>query len=769
MMFPFPTDEQKASFKSADSAFGPELMVCIGGSASPDDPHGLSCDLPQNVLEGKKSQFSHYTVYTSEEGSDTPAAFLPSPAVEEQLSRLIDYAGKYHTSISFCTNCAQKWHETDEDRFSENYGVASVVQEVDCENCGWRLMIRNFVYGGSAVLYKEGVTLSVVAQDTDSGTILDLRNFVSDQELKWDAPDGNWQIWQFYCERTPDVPVNTLSFAESLSYLEEKYAPLTRHFFDVLKDSGSTFYFSNLQFTGKNRNIWEPSFNETFEKKFGFDPAPYYLSLFMDTDENSPVIRAQFIEIRSDLLRDGFLAAAAAFCHQWGVEVAVSHCEARMAESVWISGDPIAARSSVVPVAQMNWSYLYGLNSVKVAAAAALYADGPLKVGCEMFTGSQSVSPESVYRDSMLAFANGADRLCINMNALKNKMTLSQCGDAFDEERYLNIITRIQSVLGQGISVSDIAVLYPFDSIASQTCLYDKLDEQGFEYPANLQNVDYLTLLNNLISYCGHDADLLHPSLIESRCHIEGNRLKLTGNEGDRLYSLLILPSSKMISLETLRFMRDFYDAGGKILATGILPRRASGFAPGEKRDEEVHALLLHIFGEECFSERILRDVYRNENDAGGMAAFLPSDSTSLDGTYVVSGRLLDREIRNMRISHDMIVEGRPRVPVTGVLDIPLEEYRETNFTPDFGIGGMFAARHIHSAYADIYYLANATNRPYNGRVLLRGEHILEFWDAETGRIHRLNTENEKRDGTYYTAAQLEIDADSCVILVART
>ncbi len=760
-MFLFSDDSMHTAFKNADKAYCPNLMVSVKNESSRQSelPYAASCDV--------SSLGCPLTLYMENPENRHPARFENS---SEALSALEDAVSSLECdgiSLSLYTNCTPHSVKRDRKKYSEEFS-SDAYSDGDCENCGWRLKLRDFPYGGVAALSREGKTLSVLAYDDEQNEIIDLREFVIDGELKWEAPHENFRIYQFYCERSADVYVNLLSYAESREFLDENYGKHIDTISNRISLERSVFYFSNLQFNGINRNIWTPSFNEAFKAEFGYDPAPHYLSLFTNTSESSASVRADFVKMRSKLLESGFISAVADICAEKGIAPAVSQCETRMAESLWISGDPIMSRRRVIPTAQMNWAYLYGVNSIKTAAAASLCSESEYRVGCEMFSGYESITRESVYRDTAIAFARGADRLLINYDVLHDKMAFEEGTQPFDMSKYIEFVTRLQILFAQGNDVCDIALLYPIDSLACQTFSYYKDDEYGFEYPATIQNADWPDLINSLTCCCGRDVTLLHPEMIKSKCNVASGKIKLHGGGTGRDFSILILPSSMMASLDIVRFAKEFFVSGGKIIATGLLPSGTSEHENCDNCSDELRRILSELFGEDAFDPMIIKERYEKKNELGGHAVYLPSNAKSIDGTYMVSGSLLSHIIRGFSIQSDVIIENMPRVEVSGLFDLSLEEYLKTEYSPKVGIGGVFNYRHIRNRDTDIYLFANATNNDYNGSVLLNSFGKFEEWDPYTGKTRRIGCEEVEQDGHRYSQIELNLAAGNCTVIISR-
>ena len=60
-------------------------------------------------------------------------------------------------------------------------------------------------------LHTNGTRMSVVAVNDDDLTIIDLREFVSNEILEWTVPQGNWNIEEYVCTSAENGYVNDFS------------------------------------------------------------------------------------------------------------------------------------------------------------------------------------------------------------------------------------------------------------------------------------------------------------------------------------------------------------------------------------------------------------------------------------------------------------------------------------------------------------------------------------------------------------------------------
>ena len=165
----------------------------------------------------------------------------------------------------------------------------------------------------------------------------------------------------------------------------------------------------------------------------------------------------------------------------------------------------------------------------------------------------------------------------------------------------------------------DIAILYPIESLEG----WYEWDNPtrptiGKDVPPG---TDYNQIGDMLTGQIRKDFTFIHPEeLLKDKYQIVDGEIRLTTPITHQEYKLLIIPSSYVLSVETLNKIKTFYDTGGKLLITHQFPQKSAEFG----RDKELVELIKEIFGEK-YSEPGLDEFVAVSNERGGKAAFLPS------------------------------------------------------------------------------------------------------------------------------------------------
>lgn len=649
------------------------------------------------------------------------------------------------------------------------------------------------------MLYPDGELLSIVAVESDTLEIIDLREFINeDNEIEWDVPDGNWSVHQYMCVPDPDSTyINLFSYDSSLSYITATLKDICDLYPEYLSDGTlDMFIYSDIQFAGKNRRMWETSFNSTFIEMFGIDPAPYYPTLYMNAGNDAEHWRAMFTSCRAKLLTDGYMKAVADFTSARGMFSTGCVSEPKATACSWISGDNMMIHKySSAPGASLPNAYLYGLNSLKIASGAAIGFNKEL-VTAEMFKKYRIYGDEILYRETMNAFTRGANLTFAHLgkDSTKNQYTTEPqafLGFKFtvrdDLSEYCEYCARSQIMLGGGRHISDIAVIYPIHYLMSQVYLYET-EDRGQDYPSTPDDADYMTLINSVLNYTGRDADLIHPDIIFEKCYAEDGIMYLKNELSFAQYKVIILPGMSMVSLKCLRLLKKFFDEGGKIIATTRLPDTAFEFygdyditqnslplnklnttekEKSDNPDDEVKSLIRYIFGVDTDDRHTVKNYYMNKSEKGGVAYFFHSTKTSSDGTGMVNGHIISEALKTFDIAYDVEIAGMKRVEYTGILNHHLPIFEKIGVHDKLSHHGSISYIHKKHAGCDIYYITNTTESIYDNKILLRGRLLPEEWNPHTGKIKKLPYEYVTYRSELYTHINIKLEAAAATVIVS--
>ena len=596
--------------------------------------------------------------------------------------------------------------------------------------------------------------LSLVAFSEETCEILDLREFVGEGKIQWNVPDGNWVIREYYAaEDTERNGANYLSYDASYRYISAVFSLFLPVFEPYLGTTLTVLAYSGIGFNGKNRRSWDASFNELFEKRFGFDPAPYYPALFGYIGKKTDHIKTLMMTVRASMIQHGIMHALRDFAVEHSLKPFGNLSEPKLTACSWLMGDAML-NNIYSPCALLDKAYMYGVNSIKIAAGAAYNFDEE-RVNAELFRNYGNCGAESLLNDAMNAFARGVNCAAFHLTDELTK-----------DDTFGTFAARVQTLLRGGRHVSDIAMLYPIYHLHSKVNLYFSPAE-GYEYPATPATADYMTLINSISIYSGHDLTVLHPEVLNARCYAEDGVLYLKNKNNYERFRVVVLPSTDIISLENLKILKTFFDGGGKILATGVLPTKAFEYDETGGNDLAVQRLTEEIFGADACDRHVMKDYCHNKNAAGGESFFLYFNFSATDGTQMTKSSTVNEALNSFDIPFDVYLPGMLRLECTGGLNSAYPEFSTIGLHRSFPGGGMMGHIHKHRGDADVYYFANTTKLEYNHHVLLRGAFDVEECNPHTGECRGRKRKFLRYKGEIYTNLRLTLCPSESVFFYA--
>ena len=229
---------------------------------------------------------------------------------------------------------------------------------------------------------------------------------------------------------------------------------------------------------------------------------------------------------------------------------------------------------------------------------------------------------------------------------------------------------------------------------------------------------------------------------------------------------MLVLPAAELVSLSSMRAVKKFYDEGGKILATGVLPTKGFEFDKKRQGDREIKRLAKEIFGEDACNPFVMRDFCHNKNENGGEAIFLYFNSSAVDGTKMVRSSTVNEALNSFALPYDIYLPGMPRLECTGALNSIYHEFHTIGLHRSFPGGGML--NHIHKRHhdCDVYYFSNTTQQEYNHHVLLRGAFDIEEWNPHTGEMRERESRLFSYRGELYTDLRLTLPSCASIFFL---
>lgn len=559
--------------------------------------------------------------------------------------------------------------------------------------------------------------IAIVACNRSSGERVDLMGAAQDGEIKWIATPGSWSIQTFSVVRTATTNERVDYFATTdyfdpaaaKWFLGRAYEPIAEKLSGYIGQPLSMTFFDDVGIYSDEKS-WHVAIGRRFESITGRPAATYYPALWDDIGTETAAARIGFFAARSQLLGEGFPKVVSEWAASHGLE-ATGHSPGNYdLQPTDMQGDPFEFYANVpIPMVDVIFGLGFGRGGFKVVSSVSNARDLPITVA-ETFSAYNS---ERGYRRVIEQFVRGMNRFVTGgRRALHPHGTPKQ----FNEW-----VGRTSMMLQGGRHVADVAILYP---IASLQAFY------SFDAPGNslglpagsyiYEHADYQAVGEMLLSSLHRDFTFVHPKALTSEhLKVVGDTLQMQNQTNREEFRALVIPGGEVISADALQRIKAFFDAGGVVLATSLLPCRSAEFG----RDDEVRELVDAIFGEQ------------GTPVAKRRAAFIAEPTPEAIGAA----------LEEFGIAADIRFERAPGP------------------TPD---NGRFGYIHKQRDGDDIYFFGNSSGEEVSTSVSLRGNLAdLELWNPHTGEITPIA---DVGLGTSETTFQLKIGPVSSAIVVGR-
>lgn len=642
-----------------------------------------------------------------------PAAGAPGYLSQEYFDRLrqvLDYAKQHGRKIIF---------------YDEVGFPSGIANHTTPEKYHRKILVKteeHFAGPGQCklTLPSEGALMAVVAMNKATRQRINLTPLVKDGALAWQAPRGDWRILVFRC--VTDKEHGFIDYASATDYLDPEavqwfinrvYEPHARA---VGSFFGNTIIMSFFDDVGiyNNDRTWTAKFNERFRERTGQDAAIYYPALWEDIGIETGPARVAFFNTRAQMLADGFPRLVTDWGAAHGLPVS-GHCPGNYdIQPVDMNGDPFKFyHAQPVPMVDVIFGRGFGRDGFKLVSSAADLDDKPI-VAAETFntTGTQPG-----YGKMMELYVRGINRFVTGAYTLK---------DIGGPKEFAEWAGRTSLLLQGGRRVADVAILYPiaaleafyhFDAAGNPTTL-----PAGTFVP---RATDYLAVGEMLMDQVHRDFTFLHPDVLASdKVRVQGKELRLENKTNWQGYRVLIMPGEDVISLRALAKIKAFYDAGGAVIATSLLPSRAAELgSPEETRanNEKVQEIMNAMFG------------------PGGKGIFIPRPDPGL----------LTEAFAKFGIAPDVAFANHAE-PTAG--------------------NGFFSYLHKQKDGKDIYFFADSSTDPVATTVEVRGRLRPQLWNPYTGAISKVEGVHViQKAGQEYTAFPLKLNPVSSIFVVATS
>jgi len=576
-----------------------------------------------------------------------------------------------------------------------------------------------------------GDVMSIVGMNTKTKERVDITEKINQGVLRWSVPSGRWNIMFFICVKDgyPGCDyLNPEAVDKFIEMTHQAYYDRFKDYFGTTIDS--TFYDEPTLYRAEGRT-WTDKFNEKFEAKYGFNPRVYYPALWYDIGPETQAARNYMFGFRTELYSTGFPKRIQDWCDKHKIETTGHQDQEEVINPVSVSGDLMKCfKYQAIPGVDKIGGNRPAERIYKVISSSAYNWDMTL-VMSETYGAMGNLSWADIYAVAMEQYTRGINILIPHAVWYDDKNVvfkpeLSYRSPIYAEglPEFNTYIARLNVMLqNNGRHVSDIAVLYPIATLQGSHHLDGPL---GFyKGGVTIPEADYVEVGELLIAGAGRDYTFIHPEVLDDNCIVEGNELVLQNKIHAERFKVFVLPGHKTIQWSNLKKIKEFYNNGGKVIATGQLPFKSAEFG----HDGDVVRTIKAMFGSNT-DQNTSNDLHIKKNSSGGMAI-----------------RLNSLNAATLRKALDAAVD---------VYDVECEDNK--------------VLRYIHKIINDteVYLFANISEAQIDTHVKLRGLMEPEAWNPHTGEIIQIEHSHEKEAGYDITMIWLTLPPIKSVFIVGK-
>jgi hypothetical protein len=615
--------------------------------------------------------------------------------------------------------------------------------------------------GTIMISFPEGTILGAVLMNQGDRSLKDVSDQIQGKILSIPVTDGDWKLMGFYLNheavlkiRNPGI-INYIEMESVQKFLtisyDKFYDAVGGYFGNVIPMS----FYDEPSMHWLDGRMWSADLNAKFTKKYGESPIKYYPALWYDIGEKTASARNALHGLRTEMYSEAFIKQINDWCAKHNLKLSGHMDQEEIPNPVMSSGDLMKIfEYQDVPAADDIFFWGRSNTGYKIVTSASYNYDKPV-TWAETYAAYGVINKDTAYRVAMDQYAMGINMQTPFPSGIEEKMSL---GEIQDFNKYIG---RMSYMLQGGRHVSDVAVLYPIASAMA----YNVFGE-GWEY-AYLggkmpKEFDYMTVGEYIFRMLRLDYTYLHPEVFDSKCKIENDEIHLTNAINSEDYKLIILPGGSTIKASNAEKLLEYFNHGGKIIATSMLPYRSAEFG----KDEVVRNAMKMIFNIDeksllCNQYSVEGKYLVHTNQLGGKAFFIPGlEAGVLSEVVNLSLPVRDVAFKDLSI-------GRPYENVRSIPN-KIGEVGYIFFNNDSikNYHGALTYTHKIKDGHDVYFISNSTQDTINSKVLIRGSKELSMWDPLTGKSLKVGSKHFVQNGVDLTEFQLNLMGPQALFFV---
>jgi len=448
----------------------------------------------------------------------------------------------------------------------------------------------------------------------EENSIENLTSRVSNHHLTWSIPDGDWEVAVYYLKSNKGFfypydadLMNAQAMKSFIDMTHGKYRKRVQESLGIkihgtFTDEPHISSFRNYQEDEYRCRYlpWTAKLPETFRKWKGYDICDRLPLLYLEGGPETAKVRCDFWQVVSKMFEEIYFGQIAAFDHAAGW-ISTGHLNGE--ENFWwhliFDGGDEFSHQRQMDYPGLDWILPFDYSSHweigwlaafagKLVSSAAHVYDKP-RVMEETFAGvGYGVSLEQMHRMVNWAYLLGVNMLVpitYKYSLRGADRATSYPGISYQQPWWLELrgfsdyVSRLSYLLSQGHFEGKVAILLPVPEVW-----------------ANSQDREYLEALTRKVHWITdgllrerYDFDFIDDDSLRGASFDEG-QIRIRGNR----YEVLILPPMRVASLEAMRKVEDFHQAGGAVIAVDRVP---SGSMERGDPDAEMASVVTRIFG----------------------------------------------------------------------------------------------------------------------------------------------------------------------------
>lgn len=626
---------------------------------------------------------------------------------------------------------------------------------------------------GDDVLFghDEGVLQAAVAMNMDTYERVNIRDCVSkDGAVAWDAPEGNWKVFLFLCMPDPKGLVDYMSPKSVKNFFTLTYDRFYEQFKDHFGTTLKAIFFDDITNTQTQGSTnWALEFNDKYRQLWGKEPDLDYPALFYPVGDDTPAVRYRLWTTRNRLFADGYPGMVRQWRAERGLDmISTGHPQGPyIIQPIDMCADAMATHkgSDAVLFDSIHY-YGHGRDGFKIPTSAAFNYDFPLCF-VEIYGNyrDNQFNPACMLRAAMEIYARGGNLLLphgvwSDPETVYIPPEISWRNPKLEGflPKYGEYVSRNSMLLQGGRHVADFGFLYPVDNL--KAFFHFQFDFAKGDYPYGIyvpRETDYLAVGSEFTSRIWRDFTFLHPQVVDEKCSVvkkdgEPTLFRLNNTSNWEEYQTVVLTGADVISLANLKKIKEFFDQGGRVLATTRLPSMA---AEGQEFNADVCAIVQEIFGIDPRTQAPRDAIRTGQEDIVLPETFQKCREINRAGEYVpkLADKLVEYEEPIYR--ERAVFVPRPTTEalkaaadyLVPVPDVKIEPVEGTtipvlNVTPRWVYEHEGMLQYIHKVKNgfEVYLFANSSNSPSEFTATLRGTfRWVDVWDPFTGETTRVD------------------------------